>query len=246
MKLISIIIAIALPIFGLAQSDTLSKNNERLLRLIGGLVQSNIQKQLKEDGTANGVKGLLGSTIKNVLKTTAQKSAAELIKVDLGGQVGLPQILQDNKTRILEKGKTTLFNNFEQSLKYSANEALGKAIPLMVAQAIDFNLDSLVAYAAGKEVNVTGIFKNASKANLLKMVEPIAKASFLQSFGKRCNKKMNKTLSSILGQTTSVQPETIISELIVEKFLSQMQHQEQMLKSNPLGLVENLLNLFKD
>lgn len=236
------------PMFCLAQTqtDTLSKQNEQLLRLVSGFIKTEMQKQLKEDGTANGVKGLLGSTIKDVLKNTAQKSANELINIDLGSKLSLPNVLLQNKEAISSKGKETLVTKFKESLRYATNDALGKVIPMMVAQAIEFNVDSLVAYAAGGEVGVTGIFKNASRTKLLEMVEPIASQAFQSSYGKRNLKKLGKTLQSITGNELVLNPSDQISLIIVNEFLNNMQGQEQKLKSNPLGALESILNLFKD
>ncbi len=244
-----ILIILFFPIALNAQvSDTLSGANEQLLRLVGGFIKTEMQKQLKEDGIGNGVKGLVGSTIKDVLKNTATKSAGELL--NLGGNFGngilLPNIITQNKDALIKKGKGVLIENFQSSLKNAANDALVKSIPMMVAQAVEFNLDSMIKYANADSVSITSIFKNANKNALLKIVKPVAKAAFKVSGSKKQIKKLSKALKSVTDENFALSPENILSEKIVDSFLGEMKNQENMLKKNPATLLDGLMKLFKD
>lgn len=228
--------------------DTLSKTDEQLMRLVGGFIKTEMQKQLKEEGIGNGVKGLIGSTVKDVIKSTARKSAGELLNLGnvFGNGISLPNIINQNKEALMKKGKGVVVENFHQSLKDAANDALIKSIPMMVAQAVEFDVDSLIKYANSDSVSITSVFKNANKNALINMVKPVAKTAFKVAGGNKKLRKLNKALRGVTGDDVNIDPENIVSEKIVDSFLAEMKNQEGLLKKNPAGLLDNIFKLFKD
>jgi hypothetical protein len=238
-----------IPFYAQAQvADTLSKTDEQLLRFVGGAIKDQIARQMKENGTANGVKGLIKSSVKDVLSNTLKKTAGNLLNLGsgFGNGMALPDIINLNKEALLKKGKQAVIENFHQSLKNAANEALTNSIPMMVAQAIEFDVDSLVKYANSDSVSITSIFKNANKNALLNIVKPFAKTAFKISGGGKSLKKLNKALGKIAPGSPAIDPENLMSEKIVDSFLSEMQLQEALLKKNPASLLEGLLKLFNN
>ena len=225
--------------------DTLTKGQEQLLRLVGGFIKDGMKEVMKENGTPNGMKSLIGTGVKEVLKNTVKKSANALIGdgFNFGNGLQLPSVLQQNKEALLNRGKGELLNNFHQSLKDAAGNALEASIPMFVAQAVDFNVDDLVKFANADSLSITDIFKNANKSALVKIAQPLVKTALKLSGANKQYKKLNKAFKNIVGEKLSLDNENFLSEEIVNRFLGEMKIQEQLLKQNPSSLLDKLKGL---
>lgn len=225
--------------------DTLSPGQEQLLRLVGGFIKAQMTEAMKENGTQNGFKSLIGTGIKEVVKNTVKKSATALLGngLNFGNALQLPAILQQNKEALLNKGKGELLNNFHQSLKDAASNALEASIPMFALQAAEFNVDDLVKYANADSVSITDIFKNANKNALIKIAQPLAKAALKLSGANKQYKKLSKAFKRVAGEKLSLDNENFLSEEIVNRFIDEMKVQEQVLKQNPASLLDKLKGL---
>jgi hypothetical protein len=201
---------------------------------------------MKENGTAKGMKSLIGNGVKEVLKTTIKKTGTSLLGngLNFGNGLQLPSILNTNKEALLKKGKKELLNNFHQSLKDAASNAFEASIPMFVLQAFDFNPDDLVKFANADSLSLTDIFKNANKNALVKIAAPLAKSVKLSGANKRY-KKIRKAFKKATGEKLDFNNENFLSEEIVNKFLGEMKIQELLLKQNPSSLLDKLKGLIK-
>jgi hypothetical protein len=246
MKYILVLLLFAAPIVVSAQTkDTLLKGQEQLLRLVGGFIKTQMTGAMKENGTANGMKSLIGNGVKEVLKNTVKRSATSLLGngLNFGNALQLPSILQNNKEALLQKGKSELLNNFHQSLKDAAANALEASIPMFVLQAAEFNVDDLVKYANADSLSLTDIFKNAHKNALIKIASPLAKSTLKLSGANKKYKKIRKAFNKLGGEKLDLDNEHFLSEEIVNHFLGEMKVQEQLLKQNPSSLLDKLKGL---
>jgi hypothetical protein len=246
MKYILVLFLFVAPALLTAQTkDTLSKGQEQLLRLVGGFIKTQMTDAMKENGTANGMKSLIGNGVKEVLKNTVKRSATSLLGngLNFGNALQLPSILQNNKEALLQKGKGEILNNFHQSLKDAAANALEASIPMFVLQAAEFNVDDLVKYANADSLSLTDIFKNANKNALLKIAAPLAKSALKLSGANKNYKKLSKAFKSVAGEKLNLDNENLLSEEVVNHFLGEMKVQEQLLKQNPSSLLDKLKGL---
>jgi hypothetical protein len=237
---------------GLASSaqntDTLSAGEQQLLRLAGNAIKNSMQQVMKENGTSKGVKSLVGNTVKEVLRNTAQRSANQLLgNIPLfQNGLSLPGIINQNKDALVRRGKETALNNFRQSLKEAAGTAMMNAVPMMVAQMADFNVEDLVRYANGDSMSLTDVFKNANRNGLVKIVTPVAKNAFKLAGGKKALRKMQKALRKVTGNNdVELNAEAFLSENVVDTFLSTMKEQEAAVKKNPASLLDGILKMIK-
>jgi hypothetical protein len=228
--------------------DTLSRGQEQLLRLVGGFIKDQMKDVMKENGTTNGVKSLIGTGVKEVVKNTVKKTAATLLGdgLNFGNSLQLPAILQQNKEALLNRGKGELLNNFHQSLKDAASNALEASIPMFILQAAEFNVDDLVKYANADSVSITDIFKNANKNALIKIAQPLAKAALKVSGANKQYKKLSKAFKHVAGEKLNLDNENFLSEEIVNRFIDEMKVQEQVLKQNPASLLDKLKGLLQN
>lgn len=248
MKYFLLLVLFAAPHILPAQTkDTLSKTEEQLIRLVGGFIKNSMNDVMKENGTPNGIKSLIGNGVKEVLKSTIRKTAGSLTGegLNFGNALQLPAILQNKKEALLQKGKGELLQNFHQTLKDAAGNALEASIPMFVSQALEFNPEDVIKFANADSLTITDIFKNANKNELLKMAKPLAKAALQVSGVNKQYKKMNKAFKSATGEKLKLDNEDFLSEEIVTRFLGEMKIQEQLLKQNPLSLLDKLKGLFK-
>lgn len=225
-------------------TDTLKKSDEQFLRLAGGLIKGGIKEVMAENGTPNGVKSLLGTGVKQVLTGTLRNTANSLLgsRTGLGELIQLPKVLQQNQAALIQKGKIALLNNFKQSLKDAANEALFNSVPLIIAQTVDFNIEDMIKYANADDVTITDVFKNANKSSLLKLVQPVAKSALKASGYNKKYKKLQKAFKKIDGNKLDIDSESLVSELVVNNFIAEMFIQEKKLKENQ---TEGVIQLFK-
>jgi hypothetical protein len=230
------------------QKDTLSKQQEVLLRLVGGFVKKSMQDVLKENGTPNGIKSVIGNGFKEVIKNTVQKTAGALAGegLNFGNALLLPDVLQKQKEALFNKGKGELINNFHQSLKIAAGNAFAASLPVFVTQALDFNIDDVIKFANSDTLSVTDIFKNANKNTLVKIAVPLAKNALKLAGGKRMYKKVKKAFKKTTGQKFDFNSEDFIAGAVTDYFFKEMKIQELMLKQNPSSLLERLKGLFKN
>ncbi len=230
------------------QKDTLTQQEEKLLRLVSGFIKGSMQDVLKENGTPNGIKSVIGNGVKEVMKNTLQKTATALTGqgLNFGKNILLPNVLEQQKTAIINKGKGELLNNFHQSLKDAAANVLVNSIPVFVAQAVEFNADDIVKYATADSLSVTDIFKNANKNALIKIALPIAKTAIKISGGKRMFNKLKKTYKKTTGSKLNFNSEDFLSEAVTDYFLQEMKLQELLLKQNPFSLLDRLKGLLKN
>jgi hypothetical protein len=179
------------------------------------------------------------------LKNTVKRSATSLLGngLNFGNALQLPSILQNNKEALLQKGKGELLNNFHQSLKNAAANALEASIPMFVLQAAEFNVDDLVKYANADSLSLTDIFKNANKNALLKIATPLAKSALKLSGANKEYKKIRKAFNKLGGKKLDLDNENFLSEEVVNHFLGEMKIQEQLLKQNPSSLLDKLKGL---
>jgi hypothetical protein len=246
MKYFILLIFYVAPAIVSAQTkDTLSKGEEQLLRLAGGFIKTQMTDAMKENGTVNGMKSLIGNGVKEVLKSTVKRSATSLLGngLSFGNALQLPSILQNNKEALLQKGKGELLNNFHRSLKDAAANALEASIPMFVLQAAEFNVDDLVKFANADSLSLTDIFKNANKNALLKIAAPLAKSALKLSGANKEYKKMRKAFNKLGGEKLNLDNEEMLSEEVVNHFLGEMKVQEQLLKQNPSSLLDKLKGL---
>jgi hypothetical protein len=246
MKYFVLLLLFTAPLVLPAQTkDTLSKGQEQLLRLVGGFIKTQMTDAMKENGTTNGMKSLIGTGVKEVLKNTIKRTGTSLLGngLNFGNAIQLPAILQNNKEALLQKGKGELLDNFHRSLKDAAANALEASIPMFVLQAAEFNVDDLVKFANTDSLSLTDIFKNANKNTLLKIAAPLAKSALKLSGANKEYKKLSKAFKSVAGEKLNLDNENFLSEEIVNHFLGEMKVQEQLLKQNPSGLLDKLKGL---
>ena len=226
--------------------DSLTEEKKNLLRIVGSLVKDVTQKALQENRSDNGSKSLLGNAAKEILKGMARRSADKILNggLDIRNGINLPGILEQKRDLFKQKGKEILLDNFQQSLREAAQNALRNAILKMAEKAIEFDVEDLVRFAGSDTMAITDVFKNANRSTLVEIVKPIAKTAFKLAGGNKDFKKLKRVYNKLSEEKLDLSNEDLIAGKITDVFLGEMKVQEQQLKSNPLYLLDSLLKLF--
>lgn len=229
-----------------ANPDSLTEEKKNLLRIVGGLVKDFSKKALQENRTDLSSKSVLGNAAKEILKGTARRSADKILKegLDIRSGINLPDMLEQKREIFKQQGKEVLLDNFQQSLKEAAQNALRNSVLKMAEKAIDFNVEDLVRFAANDTMAITDVFKNAKRSILVEAARPIAKSAFKLAGGNRAFKKLKKAYNKLSDEKLDLNNEDLIAEKTVDLFLQEMKVQEQQLKNNPLNLLDSLIKLF--
>lgn len=230
----------------LGNTDSLTGEKKNLLRIVGGLVKDFSKKALEENRTDAGSKSVLGNAAKEILKGTARRSADKILKegADIRNGINLPGILQQKRDLFKAKGKEILLDNFQQSLKEAAQNALHNSVLKMAEKAIDFDVEDLVRFAGSDTMMITDVFKNAKRSTLVEVAKPIAKSAFKLAGGNKTFKKLRKAYNKLSDEKLDLNNEDLIAEKITDMFLQEMKVQEQQLKNNPLNILDSIFKLF--
>jgi uncharacterized membrane protein YheB (UPF0754 family) len=227
--------------------DSLTEEKKNLIRIVGSLVKDFSKKALEEGRTDAGSKTVLGNAAKEILKGTARRSADKILKggVDIRNGINLPGILEQKRDLFKQNGKEILLDNFQQSLKEAAQNALHNAVLKMAEKAIDFDVEDLVRFAGSDTMAITDVFKNAKRSTLVEVAKPIAKSAFKLAGGNKTFKKLKKAYNKLSDEKLDLNNEDLVAEKITDLFLDEMKAQEQQLKNNPLNLLDTLINIIK-
>jgi Icc-related predicted phosphoesterase len=234
--------------------DTLSGNEQNLLRIAGNLIKTGMKETMKENKTGDKSKSVVGNAIKEIIGTTARKSAEQITQggLNMGSLFQLPDMVKNKRQVFASKGKEMILNNAEQALQQAARNALNNAMWNMVEKAVDFNVDDLVQFANSDSLQITDVFKGAKRSALINTTKPIVKLALKGAGYKKKYKKLRKAWRKVDGDNLELDADNLLSEKLVDTFLDEMKNQEQQIKRNPLqlldGLLKNsgLLNLLKE
>lgn len=226
--------------------DSLTEEKKNLVRIVGALVKGITQKALQESRTDVNAKTVLGNAAREILKGTASRTADKILKEgpDIRNRIILPGMLEEKTDLFKQKGKEILLNNFQQSLKDAAQNALRNAVLKMAEKVIDFDVEDLVRFAGNDSMAITDVFKNAKRNTLMDIAKPFAKTAFKVAGGNKNFKKLKKMYYKLSGGKLDINKEEIIAGIVTDFFLEEMKLQEQQLKNNPLNLLDSLFKIF--
>jgi Protein of unknown function (DUF4197) len=232
-----------------AQSkDTLSSNEQNLVRIFGVLFKTGIKEAVKSQRTDGNSKTVIGNAAKEVVKITARRSAEQLIKDGISGKniLQLPNIITQNKETLIQKGKGMLLQNFEEAMKEAARNALKNTVWKLVEESLEFDVEDLVRAANNDSLVFTDIFKNLKRNRFIEISKPFATNAFKMAKGYKKYRKLKRAYKKITGSSLSFNNETFLAEAITDSFFDEMKRQEQQLRLNPLNVLEGFLrNLFE-
>lgn len=194
--------------------DSLTEEKKNLLRIVGSLVKDISKKALAENRTDAGSKTILGNAAKEILKGTARRSADKILKdgFDIRNGINLPNVLQQKREEFKKKGKEILLDNFQQSLKEAAQNALRNSVLKMAEKTIDFDVEDLVRFAESDTMGITDVFKNAKRSTLVEIAEPVAKSAFKLAGGNKNFKKLKRVYKKLSDEKLDINNEDLIAE----------------------------------
>ena len=242
-----LLLLVSVNCFGqICNTDSLTEEEKNLLRIVGSLVEDISKKTLAENRTDAGSKTVLGNAAKEILKGTARRSADKILNggLDIRNGINLPDIIEQKRSEFKKRGKEILLDNFQQSLKEAAQNALRNSILKMAEKAVDFDVEDLVRFAASDTMSITDVFKNAKRSTLVEIAKPVAKSAFKLAGGNKNFKKLKRMYNKLNDEKLDLNNEDLIAAKIADVFLEEMKIQEQQLKSNPLNLLDSLFKLF--
>lgn len=232
-----------------AQSkDTLSSNEQNLVRIFGVLFKTGIKEAVKSQRTDGNSKTIIGNAAKEVVKITARRSAEQLIKDGISGKnvLQLPNIINQNKELLIQKGKGMVLQNFEEAMKEAARNALKNAVWKLVEESLEFDVEDLVRAANNDSLVLTDIFKNLKRNRFIELSKPFTTNAFKIAKGYKKYRKLKRAYEKITGSSLSFNSETFLAEAITDSFFDEMKKQEQQLRLNPINVLEGFLkNLFE-
>jgi hypothetical protein len=232
-----------------AQSkDTLSSNEQNLVRIFGVLFKTGIKEAVKSQRTDGNSRTVIGNAAKEVVKITARRSAEQLIKDGISGKniLQLPNMITQNKEALIQKGKGMLLQNFEEAMKEAARNALKNAVWKLVEESLEFDVEDLVRAANNDSLVLTDIFKNLKRNRFIEISKPFTTNAFKIAKGYKKYRKLKKAYEKITGTPLAFNSEIFLTEAITDSFFDEMKRQEQQLRLNPLNVLEGFLkNLFE-
>lgn len=228
--------------------DTLSPNEQNLVRIFGVLFKTGLKEAVKSQRTDGNSKTIIGNAAKEVVKITARRSAEQLLKEGINGKnmMQLPNLINQNKELLIQKGKGMVLQNFEEAMKEAVRNALKNAVWKLAEESLEFDVEDLVRAANNDSLVLTDIFKNLKRNRFIELSKPFATNAFKIANGYKKYRKLKRTYEKVTGTSLSFNSETFLAEAITDSFFNEMKKQEQQLRLNPINVLEGFLkNLFE-
>jgi hypothetical protein len=244
MKKTWLLIALFLvPSFVTLAQDSLSTGEKQLLILFGSIF-SEAKHEIIKDARTNGNKSIIGNALLETMKGLVNKTKDQVIaEGKTTNWIDLPNVLQQKKSLLISRGKSSLIQNFTSSLKDAAWNALNNSLYTMVDQVTEIKPESLITIATAETVSITDIFYNANKNKMIKAITPIAKTAFKLSGGKKLYKKIDRELKKSGSEALNIDHPEYIATAATEYFFKLIKDQESGIKKDPLKAVDSILDL---
>jgi hypothetical protein len=253
-KIILLFVSAAFSLSLFAQQDlpdTMSTNDKALMKLFGTLIQSKAKEFLQNDRDSRSLKTTLGNTLKKTLQQSLSGSLPNFQnpKTFLENPLTalqLPNQLQMTQDQFLQKGKENLLNNLKQAANEAAMNALQNSFSKIMENIVTMDIDSLVKYGnSDSGLTMTNIYKLSKLDQLKSIIGPAAVAAFAVAGGEKLLRKTERFYNRNNEQPLNLNMNEFITNGAIQGLTNIMNQKEAELKSNPLpllqGLIENLL-----
>jgi hypothetical protein len=232
--------------------DTMSAADKALLKTLGSFMQAKAKEFFQQDRDSRSLKNTLANTLKKTLQQSLESSMPGFSnpKTFLDNPltaIELPKQLQQSSDQFLQKGKADLLNNLKSAVNEAASNALQNGFTKVMENIVTMDLDSLLTLSSRDSgLSMTDVFRLSKLDKLQNTLAPLAETAFKAAGGEKMMRKVEKFYNRNNDSTLNLNIQDFITNGAIQSLTNLMNKKELELKSNPLPLIEGLLNsLFK-
>ena len=241
--------ALAFSFTTFSQQDTLSGKEMDLLKMVGGLIKNVTGEAFK--GNDFKKDGLLGGTIKNVLKRTTEKSIRQLgvpggFLNNPRAIIQLPDQLKNLENNFQQFGKKQLLDNLLTSMNESASEALSNLAPVIAGKMVDMAIDKIIENANSDDSTFTNAFDRMFRKDLKLEILPLVEKGMKVYRTTKTMRKINKLVKRKKLGSLDFDLNDHVASRTLDGLFGLMKDEELNIRKNPASLLDKLIDMIKN